>query len=192
MTLLEFVSCNPTSAPYVFWEGSRGISSSAHLVCVTTPFPAWRRARCTDGAAEGATLCCLSAVPLTSTVVAARPSYCPRQSVCVCGRLCILSFCVSDTVVISLVLCWLPVEIQDRACIAADTCPHVISVKLVAQLQRSINSFITEFDWKNLNRFSVSTFKCISIWPSCVHRCIALLNFPSSNGDLVGHWFIFI
>lgn len=94
MTLLEFVSCNPTTAPYVFWEGSRGISGSAHLVCVTTPCPAWRRARCTDGAAEGATLCCRSAVPLTSTVVAARPSYCPRQSLCVCVYVYACVFCL--------------------------------------------------------------------------------------------------
>lgn len=121
-------------------------------------------------------------------------------SFCVCLLTCTLvcffvSFCVSDTVVISPVLCWLPVEIQDRACLGADTCPHVISMKLVAQLQRSINYWITESDWKNNNKheiFPVSTFKWISIWPSCVHWCIALLNFPLSNGNLVGLWFIFI
>lgn len=71
-------------------ESSRRNSSRAHLVFTPTPSSAWRTARCTDGAAEGATFCC-SFEPLTSTALAARPPCCPRHcvSLCVCVCVCL-------------------------------------------------------------------------------------------------------
>ncbi|KAF3849817.1 hypothetical protein F7725_019536, partial [Dissostichus mawsoni] len=63
---------------YSLHLGSRVSISTAHLECTPTLSGAWRRARCTDGAAEGATFCS-SFEPLTSSVVAARPPFCPRH-----------------------------------------------------------------------------------------------------------------
>lgn len=128
------------------------VEIAAELTLCTPPSPScgWSRARCTDGAAEGATFCC-SSEPLTSTVVAARPPCSPRQcvslcvyvivyvcmqcvSVCLSVYVCFVFFNVSDTMVISPVLCLPLGEIQDRAHIATDT--HLVSVKLTVQLQR--------------------------------------------------------
>lgn len=133
MTFLEDVTCKLTSTGCVVLV-TRWTSSRAHLVCTLSRRFAWRRAQCTDGAAEGATLCC-SFEPLTSTVVAARPPCSPRQCVSLCVCSCVWCLSVSLPVYVCFLCVWhdgnltspllTASKIQDRACTAIDTQVHI-------------------------------------------------------------------
>lgn len=127
---------------YSLHVGSRVSISTAHLECTPTLSGEWRRARYTDGAAEGATFCS-SFEPLTSSVVAARPTFCHRH--CVCGGSCVLSFCVSPFLCLFLCVwhndntCQSSVDCQWKfktgLSMPHNTSAHWLAVKLVLLLK---------------------------------------------------------